>query len=245
MSEEKLFSLENHTIKYKENTFFREILIYDQWSSDFFELIKQYQTPSAICGYLAISLSYFISEHPHKTVKEIEKLTLDISKSKEEILKRVEKVMKFIHNDRSNYIKKFKQDFKSQKEITTYMQDWVANYEISDFMKKNQNKEIFFIRNIERDLNSIKHEEFKRVSEEENFRDELFFIEECVGNQFKKPKEWKVPEGSPVFISDLGGHFGVVLRYETEKEEGLVLINTMKSSYVNRKILSDFYKNTF
>jgi hypothetical protein len=40
MSEEKLFSLENHTIKYEENNFFREILIYDQWSSDFFELIK-------------------------------------------------------------------------------------------------------------------------------------------------------------------------------------------------------------
>jgi thioredoxin-related protein len=242
MIEDKMFTLENHTLKHKENTFFREILIFDQWSSDCFELIKQYQTPTAICGYLAISFAYLISEKPHTTVEEIEKLTLHIANSKNEILKKVEKVMKFIHNDRSNYTQEFKKDFKSEKEIKNYMQDWVANYEISDFMRKNQNEEIFFLRNIERDLDSqVKHEELKRISEEVPFKDELFFIEECIGNQFKNPKEWKVPEGSPIFIIDLGGHFGVLLKYSKENEQGLVLINTMMTSYVNRKIISDFY----
>jgi hypothetical protein len=31
------------------------------------------------------------------------------------------------------------------------------------------------------------------------------------------------------------------LKYSKENEQGLVLINTMMTSYVNRKIISDFY----
>lgn len=58
--------------------------------------------------------------------------------------------MQFIQISRQNYIGENENSFKNTKDKKSYMQDWVANYEISDYMlslaQKKKFKNVFFFR---------------------------------------------------------------------------------------------------
>ena len=67
--------------------------------------------------------------------------------------------MKFIYESRVNYINLNKYEFHSEDEIKKYLNDWGANYELSDFLQdfnKSENfdllKNTFFMRKVSWDI---------------------------------------------------------------------------------------------
>lgn len=61
------------------------------------------------------------------------------------------------------------------------MKDWVANFEISDYLREKKFENIYFIRNVSWDhpelMDNIKYEEKDRIQEEIPFKGEIFFID--------------------------------------------------------------------
>lgn len=52
--------------------------------------------------------------------------------------------MKYINNDRRNYIFINQEKFLESKDLNSYLRDWVANYEISDYFRNYEdNKNIY------------------------------------------------------------------------------------------------------
>ncbi len=90
--------------------------------------------------------------------------------------------MKYINNDRRNYIFINQEKFLESKDLNSYLRDWVANYEISDYFRNYEdNKNIWFFRNVSYDhpneMLKLKHEEAQRVTEELPYKGQGYFFE--------------------------------------------------------------------
>eukprot|EP01130_Rhizamoeba_saxonica_P002854 TRINITY_DN1269_c5_g2_i1.p1 TRINITY_DN1269_c5_g2~~TRINITY_DN1269_c5_g2_i1.p1 ORF type:complete len:186 (+),score=42.37 TRINITY_DN1269_c5_g2_i1:847-1404(+) len=172
-------------------------------------------------------------------------------------LPRVEEFMEYLQEDRSNYINGHRDLFKDNSARNKYQRDWVANYEISDWLKLKYHKNTLFIRNIEPDPQNCDHVEAERLVEEVPFRDfpySNWFVEVSRNGttELVAPHLWEGSDGENdiVCIVDLLGHFGVIKPFEVvgdddSVEEVLVLINTTNNDYLHKPILQWFYQKWF
>jgi hypothetical protein len=231
----------------------REIKIFDQFSNKFFSLIDKYKTSKSICGYLVSGLSSFIAENLSYT-NSVEDLVLLIHLLNDEsvVLPLIEQAMIQIQKAREDYILKNKQKF-SDPEINKYISDWVANYEISDYLMMNKNiQNLFFLRyvvfhfpTIAKDL---KHEELLRSEEEEPFKEEVFIIESFhVERTLKSIVKFKADSAvlrcyeenkGLVFAGDFRGHFVILLNVKIVKQNGelensILLLNSINTNYLS------------
>jgi len=83
----------------------------------------------------------------------------------------VENVIKYISEARGGYISRNKGSFKNKKIIDRYRSDWVANYEISDYLRQQVMCEsVHFVRyNQWPERNGATYEEKERLVEEKVF----------------------------------------------------------------------------
>lgn len=147
----------------------REVKIIDQWSPAFKSIIKQYNAPSAICGYVAPAIAALAHTFPC-TMTEAQVLSMQrFLSTPRAVLPLVTELMDYVCRDRADYISRYPQEFgggggcagKAGTSSPTaakktnngsssssngsggvnpalkdhYMSNWVANYEISDFIR--------------------------------------------------------------------------------------------------------------
>jgi hypothetical protein len=134
------------------------------------------------------------------------------------------------------------------------MSDWVATYEISDVMKvvgKDTNN-LFFQRICSFEfpdlIKDVKHEELRRLKEEEPFKGHMFLIEKFgPKHKLMTLSEWTgenhttdlpAKDKPLVFIGDLKGHFVTFMACKVLNDDGslestLLIFNSIDLNYLH------------
>lgn len=151
----------------------RQMGTINQFHSFWNNLITQYGTASAICGYTSIAAACIIAEISEEAYLNRTSISIDAALSDEmAMLRGVEQSMSFILKDRSQYISDNQSSF-SDKNAIYYKKAWVANYEISDFVRSldpNIAKHIIFVRfNQITEIGAASFEEKIRLEEEKPY----------------------------------------------------------------------------
>jgi hypothetical protein len=113
--------------------------LFNQFHRHWKTMIRKYNGPSAICGYTSLALAVHILKRDitfdslDDVVQFRKHLQVDPSEFSK-ITEEVEMAMKFIHDDRQQYILNHKSEFRSKADEKRYIMNWVANYEISDYL---------------------------------------------------------------------------------------------------------------
>ncbi|KAL6055611.1 RNA pseudouridylate synthase domain containing protein 2 [Balamuthia mandrillaris] len=270
----------------------REVKLLDQFGSHYQDSIRSFNTPNAICGYISIAVASYLcsadlqastgNEHEQVWTFGLLQEAVKLLNEPDELVPRVEAAMHFVQSDRLRYIESHTDEFGREEEEqkkseekkrglfnvhsearTRYMKDWVANYEISDWLKQHGQEKyydgrtrIHFVRQVERNVEQCKHEERRRLKEEEQFHHLAFFVEskseeDETETMLLTPLEWasthlklkqeKNDKRRDVFIMDLGGHFAVMVCFvdgdvEAEQETA-VLLNTTQTDYHERAVV--------
>lgn len=216
-----------------------QLPIVNQFHPQWNHLILKYSAPSAICGYTAIACARFIAA--------LDPLTL----TKEELQQRlrnvtaisghVEHSMGFIHDCRRDYIKKHSADF-TTKTADAYVKAWVANFEISDYLRHgcppSERSKIAFVRfNQFPELGHATHEEYERISaHERGFDDAQILVETfcasemlLTGPHLHRPHQMpQLPTLLRAAVVDVSGHFACAAMCM----DGGVLFNTLDVSSI-------------
>jgi hypothetical protein len=225
-----------------------EVKLFNQFSSEFTALMQKYNTSNSICGYLAPVISQYLCEN----LTEIDLLPEIIEElNRPEVLfPLTEKSMEFIQTSRQKYIDCHPELFE-ENEKKNYIKDWVANYEISDYVLNLNDKSLtnlFFFRYVGWDFpleaEKTTHEEKERLNEELPFKGNKFFMESFYERrELHTIENWKksikplllTTEDFLVFIADLKGHFVSFVYIVSRKR--LILLDTTKASYLNSEVV--------
>ena len=230
-----------------------EVKLLYQFGSDFKDIMSTYGTSNSICGYLAPVISLYISCNL-TSFSDLPSIIENLNKPSI-VVPLVEDSMKFIQNSRKMYVESQPtSECFTEKDKADYMKDWVANYEISDYMRslndnhKNQAlKTLCFLRYVGLDQpesKDCKHEEKERLEEEKPFIGKKFFIESFhERRRLETVDEWKKANyignnKTFIFIADLNGHF-VSFSFINSKDKNkcLILYDTTQGSYIDHEVV--------
>ncbi|KAI6645879.1 hypothetical protein LOD99_13137 [Oopsacas minuta] len=249
-----MFKTETASSSQDGEVIIRELQIVDQLNDAFTNSIKEFRTASMICGYLSCCIAELVSAHfssLRMQTRDVEKMVKILSHPAG-VLEEVREMMSWLLNNRQKYVLNHKTNFPVELinsgtiyDEERYLRDWVANYEISDWLHKKKNGKIHFVRRLERDLGEVYHEEKDRLNEEEPFLHLNMFYDVTLNTGERlhlTPSQWLERFGEsldsdvPAFIADVGGHFVVlkpiILIDKEGKESPLILIlNTFKPDY--------------
>lgn len=250
-----IFQYETHHQIYNGCVIFREIKIMDQYDKLYDEVKKKHKTPVSICGYIPSAIANFFASKLKRDAKisEISSILSEFQQKPSFINDFIEKPMKFIHDCREKYVNTHKSEFSNENAEKGYMTDWVANYEISDFLRSVPDlcENIVFLRQVAWDnpeaLENVKHEEKERLSEEAEFKGKDTFIEIYKPirklmsiEEFTKMKiteKFKNENKPLILVIDLKGHFitGICLEVRVTneiKEKTVILLDSTKMRYL-------------
>eukprot|EP01022_Parablepharisma_sp_SALTPOND_P034204 TRINITY_DN908_c0_g1_i1.p1 TRINITY_DN908_c0_g1~~TRINITY_DN908_c0_g1_i1.p1 ORF type:complete len:275 (-),score=30.48 TRINITY_DN908_c0_g1_i1:158-982(-) len=247
-----IFPKEEAQLKYG-NVIWREIKVIDQYSPELDSVKELYQTSCSICGYVTIAIApTFPNLVKLKATYEsvLEVITNLQSTSYVETL--LESPMSFIRESRKTYIENNKDEFGKEIDIKSYIKDWVATYEMSDYLRqiKEVPENLVFLRQVAWDhpenVMGINHEEAIRVKEELPFKGQGFFIETfaptrrlwTVAEWMKNCKKDLKKANKPlVVIADLLGHFVTCLCFElirgTQTKKTVLLLDSTTMRYLD------------
>mmetsp|Transcript_22752 Transcript_22752/g.33018 ORF Transcript_22752/g.33018 Transcript_22752/m.33018 type:complete len:318 (-) Transcript_22752:126-1079(-) len=140
-------------------------------------------TAGSICGYLAAANAKLLCQAVESispkngliSEPDIEYLLAAVRDSAA-VMKEVGEAMLFVHESRAAYLKLHGENF-NERTSKAYMKSWVANYELSDFLAHNANKDLhegnanvlynFFRFNQYPQLAHATHEEAVRIAKDE------------------------------------------------------------------------------
>lgn len=209
----------------------------DQFHSCFGVLTAKYESPTAMCGYFSIANAIILSRHmpARRVTREEVNQVFRALENPSAVAEEAERVMAFLQECRNSYVKTHPSDFDSQFGIAHYMSDWVANYEISDYLLGEAQRGSliesvhFFRYNQMPELATATHEERLRLEDERCFGIAVpgasdskviaelepgatrFFVERFLPEHILlRPEHWvKDNEGTlpPVFVVDVNDHF--------------------------------------
>lgn len=149
----------------KEKVKLTEKKVIDQFDSLFDGMINIYSTPASICGYVVCAMAEELCVGGPKTLPEVINKAKWINESR--LSRNIEKAMESIQLARSQYCSDVGM---SAIKARNYLRDWVANYEIEDYLKSAishfDNKNVYFLR-----VCAYDHPEaMKKVDNEEAIR---------------------------------------------------------------------------
>eukprot|EP00933_Yihiella_yeosuensis_P002227 TRINITY_DN10368_c0_g4_i1.p1 TRINITY_DN10368_c0_g4~~TRINITY_DN10368_c0_g4_i1.p1 ORF type:complete len:317 (-),score=58.27 TRINITY_DN10368_c0_g4_i1:82-1032(-) len=152
----------------------------DQFSDEFKPLIHSFEAPPSSCGYFAMANGLLLAHLlPRKKIgrADLEPIIIALQ-DQSKVVTQVSRAMAYISKARRAFIAERAADFKDKELQRRYMSDWVANYEISDFLRSQASqaekdgfpKNLFFFRyNQMPEIDDAKHEELARLEEERCF----------------------------------------------------------------------------
>jgi len=226
--------------------------LFNQFHSFWSPLISKYEAPSAICGYIAMSLPLLLAQSQHLPFQALKDQLCNMNN----IYPFLDDSMKFIHEWRSQYINTHLKDFQTEKSKQDYKRAWIANYEISDYLiskipiMKENNFQVLFIRyNEVPEYDTASHEEKTRMSEQFPFggKKGIKANPECFGPKesmiivesfLMERKLWRPEEAlNDPFIRnwnavvlDVNGHFLVGVPGRENGKKQIILLNTMENN---------------
>ena len=211
--------------------------------------MEKFAVSPGICGYIVNALAPLLSKNVKgvMTKEEVDNLILLINDPKV-IVPLVEEKISEIREWRKTYIQNNLEYFKQGSDTKDYLEDLVANYEISDSLTKTQAPFVLFLRQNAwfhpMYIPSIKHEEKDRIEEERPFTDSPFLYEYFYPkrklngkNEIKKNSpEWRKKDDPCVFVGDMMGHYccfvSFHLKFEGSKFPILLLIDSTVGEYI-------------
>ena len=154
-----------------EGTILHQVPIFNQFHERWNELIGKYDTASAICGYTAIAIALVLCElnpHVHTMTKvQVQAALCDLTV----IDPKVEDAMRYVQTCRKRYVEQHPDEFRSTTDVKMYMKAWVANFEISDYLRfayPSSCGQVAFVRfNQSKAIADSSHEEKTRILAEE------------------------------------------------------------------------------
>lgn len=214
----------------------------DQFSPMFQPLVHKYKASSALCGYFSVANALLLARtlpsqlrlSPRQLEMALEPL-LDYRRVSVEL----ERVMSSVYDQRRAYVVVHRGAFTDERAVQEYFSDWVANYEISDYLLKEAAcgvlpTSVHFLRfNQMPEVGKAEHEELERMSEEMPFGKALqegvndkesceleptasrYIIEVfSPERQLVRPETWLGRHHALepcVFVVDVNGHFVVAM----------------------------------
>eukprot|EP00295_Goniomonas_pacifica_P049309 CAMPEP_0175920408 /NCGR_PEP_ID=MMETSP0108-20121206/12911_1 /TAXON_ID=195067 ORGANISM="Goniomonas pacifica, Strain CCMP1869" /NCGR_SAMPLE_ID=MMETSP0108 /ASSEMBLY_ACC=CAM_ASM_000204 /LENGTH=180 /DNA_ID=CAMNT_0017243119 /DNA_START=52 /DNA_END=591 /DNA_ORIENTATION=+ len=146
-----------------------------------------------------------------------------------------------VHTWRKRYVEAHLGDF-TARTTAEYYRDWVANYEISDWMNQERDQGVNFLRNVDR--TDLKHEEAVRLVDEVPFQHLKKFVHSSSGALLTPSAFLSQDVANPVFIvdcQDTCGHFVLALPLlltedadDTPATPVTLVLNTLPGSYTTR-----------
>eukprot|EP00658_Telonema_sp_P-2_P084870 TRINITY_DN9542_c0_g1_i8.p2 TRINITY_DN9542_c0_g1~~TRINITY_DN9542_c0_g1_i8.p2 ORF type:complete len:322 (-),score=74.68 TRINITY_DN9542_c0_g1_i8:147-1112(-) len=225
----------------------------DQFADDVLPSIREFQCPTATCGYFATANALALAPLAGsvQTAEDLERLA-DTLRDPEVIMGMTRDVMHSVSACRARWIEEHPADFPTHRSKKEYMTAWIANYEISDYLRNcgpDRTRDVVFLRyNQWPERNTATHEEKDRLEEEREFGGEKtgdkatvamepgasrFIVESfSPGRQLQRASEWRPSSSCPVLILDLNGHFAVALACNIDGADTLVMFNTTQGSYL-------------
>lgn len=214
-----------------------QLPIINQFHSQWNALISKYDAPSAICGYTAISCARFIAALEAPVTKaELQKMLSQFAS----LSGAVEHSMQFVQKCRRDYVAKHPASF-TPTSTTAYIKCWVANFEISDYLRRacpaSERPHVAFVRfNQYSELRIATYEERDRISAHESgFDDEQILVETFYDPEFneRRPHFHRRAELHSLpplrsAVVDVNGHFACAARCS----DGCVLFNTLDVSSI-------------
>jgi hypothetical protein len=223
-----------------------KILQYDilnQFHPKYLALTAQHEGPGAICGFFSVTyavlLERIIIERTDKTSlnvtqRELQEM-IDMLKDMGNSDPLLEVAFQEIQAERRRF-------YTDPRELKKYLSQWVANYEVGDFLRRHSSKEAnntHFVRyNQFPMLSEATPDERVRLESERRFggtreqngktnyegSSSVYFIETdffCKEEVFLSPEEWyarnRLFDTPQVCIIDLNGHFVAALACNLEK----------------------------
>ena len=241
--------------KYTAGVVAREVKMLDQYDPKYWELIESYQTTASICGFMVCAMGPYaaVTFKAEMTSKEVNAILDKLYKGDYEAMTRVSDAMGLIQSQRSQYMSENKRYFGTPKLEKSYLTDWVANYEISDSLKITSSdlENLFFLRFCGLDFpdlaSKVKHEEKKRIKEEEPFRGQRVFIEVfyperklmSVKDFYEQRRDLSIFDCNKpmVFVGDLLGHYLTFIALKIKLQDGgmqdtVLLLDSTENNYL-------------
>jgi len=138
--------------------------VFNQFHPRWQRLITEFNAPSAICGYVSTALLHLVAQKDLKSENDVDQLKRQLCIF-EDVEPLIRNSMSRIRTSKENYISSHMQDFPTPKSKNDYLKAWVANYEISDFLRElpeELRKCVVFLRiNEYAEIDSATHEEKK------------------------------------------------------------------------------------
>jgi len=159
--------------------FVHQLNLFDQFHSSFNEMILEHATPSAICGYIACALARQLNlrlrpaDGSCAAFSQLTNLDALVEELRDgEALKpELRAAMIHIHDSRERWIEAHADQFPDESTRREYLSAWVANYEISDYLRSQPAADVdgvVFLRfNQWPERASATHEEAARLAVEE------------------------------------------------------------------------------
>jgi len=176
-----------------------------------------------ICGYVSCAVAVQAADlfpqttdqWPVVTLSDIDSIVRALTLVPEELERRIAAPMVHIERSRAKYVAAHEGVFGGQRERQQYMTAWVANYEISDFLRLHRDPRLLFFRKAEYSaLGKATHEEKRRLEEERRFEHDFFFMDRSHPPSLLSREEYREVQttsfdGRSIFVIDLNGHFAV------------------------------------
>jgi hypothetical protein len=113
----------------------------NQFHDRFAAAADQYEAPRSACGYLAAAAALVCSDMVQRfpggvvrTQAQLDALDLHL-RDADALLPGVRHAMRFVQHSRAAYMRRHAAEFASAAECREYQRAWVANYELSDYLR--------------------------------------------------------------------------------------------------------------
>lgn len=227
-----------------------QIPIFNQFHPRWNTLISRYEAASAICGYTATACACVMAR-----AAQVQQDGTTLLQTREQVQKflcefavvdpMVEDVMSFVAHRRRTYVISHKSDFPDSNSIKDYMRAWVANYEISDYLRARDDDLKPYLLNLRynqfSELAVATHEEKIRIlTDEAAFEGTTVLVETFLPTMRSDGPQLHRPDrllASPIIsdnkwtaaVIDASGHFVVAVRCA----DGCAVFNTTDISYLH------------
>lgn len=216
----------------------------NQFAPHWAPLIREHQAPSSICGYMAMANAAVLQRLAPKGSGLRSRAELDVLlqslRDPSVIQTEVRAAMSFVASRRERWMSSRPGEYPSASDKRRYASAWVANYEISDYLRQRPSVQpelsnVFFLRHNQwPERRNATHEERVRLVEEEAFGgsvdssgrakfepgSSVYIVEVFVPErrlqtpeEFRKQHVHKInpADTCAIFLADLNGHFVVAL----------------------------------
>jgi len=221
-------------------------------------MISSLNAPKSSCGAFSCANAVILSQR--LAAGEDAASILTALQDQTVVEPELRRAMQYMSEARRAYVQAHKDDFKSFRDVDTYVSAWAANYEISDYLRleakagRLPHAELFFLRyNQWSERNTATHEEAARLVEEEPFGGHntgdkanvqlevgasRFIVESFLpdgGHCLERTDEFLKRVGqlrNAVFILDLNGHFATAVASGPIEDPKLIVCNTTRGDYI-------------